>query len=255
MRPRLVRTGLLLLAIVGIPSSESYAGCRGLSAEEVGEGLGRTLLEVAKAFVRAGVWDNPQCESAKTREMRELCSMMDDVDDAIERVNKSVDRKCFDDAGPFAQSADYYVFSILKQGLASDDPKLRWQVLMRMYLICRQGVMLTDAGSKECPTIIEQTCIDTLSQDKDPFNRHLALEILSRSYVTEHARAVLEEIIRTAPSPRGQCPHGFHSQTNPAVRPMPWESIARGYQAGDLSCEGELAKEALDHLHSTGPSR
>lgn len=251
MRSGVVAAIALVVAVACASAGSTMAGCRGLSAQEVGEGLGKALLEVAEAFVRAGVWDNPLCDSPKTPELRHLCSLMDEVDDAVERINKSVDRKCFDDAGAFAQSADYYVYSVLQQARSSQDPKLRWQVLMRMYLLCKQGVMLTDAGSKECPSIIEQACIDTLKSDTDPFNRHLALEILSRSYTTDRARPTLEEIARTAPAPKGPCPRGFHSRTNPNARPVPWGDIAQGYQSPGYSCESELANEALDRLQAT----
>jgi len=250
MRSGAVAVLALVVAVACASAGSTVAGCRGLSAQEVGEGLGKVLLEVAEAFVRADVWDNPPCDSPKTPELRQLCSLMDDVDDAVERINKSVDRKCFDDTGAFAQSADYYAYSVLQQARSSQEPKLRWQILMRMHLLCKQGVMLTDAGSRECPSTVEQACIDTLKSDADPFNRHLALEILSRSYATDSARPTLEEIVRTASPPRGLCPRGFHSRTNANARPVPWREIARGYQSSDYSCESELASEALNRLQA-----
>ncbi len=121
---------------------------------------------------------------------------------------------------------------------------------MRMYLLCKQGVMLTDAGSKECPTIVEQACVDTLNSDVDPFNRHLALEILSRGYATDRSMPTLEDVRRTASDSTGHCPRGFPSRADPNARAVPWGEIARGYRSSEYSCETELAIEALSHLEA-----
>lgn len=250
MNVRILGALPLLGAVVFSSIATAAAGCRSLSAEEVGKELGSALLEIAKAFVRAGVWDDPPCQSPKTPELRRLCSLTDKVDAAVERVNKSVDRGCFDDKGPFAQSADFHAYGVLQDAKSSPDPRLRWQVLMRMYLLCRQGVMLTDSGSKECPVIIEQACIETLRSDADPFNRHLALEILLRGYATERSKPLLRELGQVAADSGGHCPRGFASRTDPNTRPVPWDEIARGYAASMYSCDRELAAEVLSLLEA-----
>ena len=99
--PRPILALWLALGLCSAGNSAVVAGCQGLSAETVGRKLGSVLVELAKAFVDARIWDNPDCRSPKSPEEKRLCSLADDVDAAVERVNKAVDHQCFDPKGSF----------------------------------------------------------------------------------------------------------------------------------------------------------
>ena len=70
MRPISLAVLGLVVSVACTSGGSTLAGCRGLSAQEVGEGLGKALLEVAEALVRAGVWDGPRCDSPTTPELQ-----------------------------------------------------------------------------------------------------------------------------------------------------------------------------------------
>jgi len=228
--------------------SHTFAGCKGLSAEGVGTRLGTAVLEIARAFVRAGTWNNPDCHSPESREARDLCSLSSELENAVERINKAVDRGCIDEAGEYARSADVHAFSVLKTALSSSDSRLRWQVLMRMYLLCEDASMLTEAGAKGCGQEVEGGALDVLREDREPFNRHLALEILGSRLVTERSRESLQAVVRTQQDLPGVCPHGFLSANTTPGNHLPWDSIASGFDRSKYRCEQQLAREALARL-------
>ena len=252
MNHTFTRGFLAALFLFGICGSDGFARCKSLSAEEVGTRLGTVVLEIARAFAQAGVWADPDCRSPRTKELRYLCSLTDEFESAIERVNKAVDRGCFDDKGAYAQSADFYAFRVLKTALSSTDPNLRWQGLMRMFVLCEDATMLTDAGAKGCAQEVEEGALNTLQGDREPFNRHLALEILGSRLVTERSRETLVEVARTCLDLGEGCPHGLLSASSTRQNHLPWDAIAKGFAESKYACEQQLAREALDRLDRRG---
>lgn len=245
--------GFLIALILWVAcGNRLFAHCKDLSAEEVGTKLGTVVLEIARAFVRAGVWADPDCRSPKSKEVRYLCSLSDDFERAVERVNKAVDRGCFDDSGVYAQSAEFYAFRELKTALSSPEPKLRWQGLMRMFVLCEDAHMLTDAGAKGCGQEVEDGALDLLQTDRNPFNRHLALEILGSRLATRRSRETLDELGRTGRNLGEICPHGLRSARSTRENHLSWEAIAKGFAESKYGCEQQLAREALDRLDSKG---
>ncbi len=241
--------GLLVsLIIFGAGGTDCQAGCKGLSAEKVGTRLGTVVLEIAHAFVQTEAWTDPDCGSPETKELRYLCSLSDDFESAIERVNKGVDQGCFDEAGAYAQSPEFHVFEVLKGTLSSAEPKLRWQGLMRMFILCEDSTMLTEAGTRGCGKEVEEAALDILRTDRDPFNRHLALEILGSRLVSERSRETLDELARTGRNIGEICPHGLRSANSTRENHLPWGVIAKGFLESKYACEQELAREALERL-------
>lgn len=254
MKNALQRSLVFTLIVCAYSAVHGFARCKGLSAEEVGTRFGTVLLEICQAFVEAEVWNNPDCKSPKSKQLSRLCSMVDEMEEAAEKVNKAADRGCFDDTGDYAQSADLYVFRTLKTALSSDDSKLHWQGLMRMYILCDDATMVTEAGQKGCGQEVEGAALSVLQTDRDPVNRHLALEILGSRFVTERSREILEQVAQTRRQLGERCPHGFRSDRSTYKNHTSWDEIAKNLIEGREACEQQLAREALSTLAHKGKS-
>jgi hypothetical protein len=240
----------LVLLLIGFSAAEveSHASCRRLSAENVGTRFGTVLVEIARAFVQAGIWDDPDCDSAGTKELRHLCSLTGNVDDAVERINRSIEQGCFDEAGAYTQTADFYIFQALRTTLESPEPNLRWQGLKLAYYLCDDAHLLTETGVRECAREVEEGALHILKTDETPFNRHLALEILGSGLASERSRETLVGLTRTG-SDRGEtCPHGLTLASETDSAESPWDVMARDFAKGKYRCEQQLAREALDRL-------
>lgn len=223
----------------------AFAGCKGLSAKDVGTRLGTAMLDVGAAFAEAGVWSFPNCHKPKDEKIRQMCKRMEKAADAAEELNKSADRGCFDDEGSYEQSADFYVFRVLRDGLSSPDPRIRWEALLQMFSMCGGGTMITDAGEKGCGREVEKAALELLNVDQDPMNRHLALEVLASRLATEHSRSILEQIARTGKQMDSLCLHGFASEHSTYKDHATWDRIARQIRESKMMCERQLAQEAL----------
>jgi hypothetical protein len=231
------------------PIGDAVAKCKGLTSEVVGTRLGVTVSDIARAFVDAGAWNEPDCTSPKTQELRHLCALVDDLYNAVELVNKAVDRGCIEANGPYDRSPDHYAFEVVEALLSSPNPRIRWQGLMRMFVLCDEASMLTEAGAKGCGPQVEQGALTILKTDKDLFDRHLALEVLGSRFLTEASRPILEDLVRTAQDIGPDCPHGWLSDSA-VENPVAWEAMADGFAKSQYSCERMLAADALRKLDS-----
>jgi hypothetical protein len=170
-------------------------------AEDLGKALGRAFVREARALSKAGMRARDcqvKCESEADRKaLVEVCAAEEAITDVGERIDDASQRGLLPERSVYEDTHSFYMFRVLQDALATNDPLVRWNTLERIRWLCDYKTLLADAADKPCEREAEDACLKILNTDHDPENRRLALEILSSGYATVQSASVLETILHS----------------------------------------------------------
>ena len=248
MRFQRATLGLLLVLPMAGALAREQDPCAGKSATEIGKALGQAHLRWIKGLADAGIWETPECLGITDVKVdyKEICDAEKQEANLVIGVEEAIHAGCIDLQAEFSRTPDAQMFSALEDNLSSESALQRWHTFLRIYSLCAHPELaITPNGQQNCPDIVEGSSLTILANDHDPFNRHLALEVLTRGYATARSRPILEKIVAAAQDKGRTCPKLF-TDGNSDGKPEPaLAAMARDYRERRYSCERALALEAL----------